>query len=223
MNFKLVACVLLSALSSAADDKADKRFTESADVLEAAAGTGDKQIPKSLLDKAACIVVVPGLKKGGFIVAGQYGAGYASCRTGSGWSAPLAMKMEGGSVGLQVGGQAVDIVLLVMNEKGMDKLVSSKFTLGGEASVAAGPVGRDAEAMTDATMNAEILSYSRARGVFGGVSLKGSTLRPDGDVNEKLYGKDVDSRAVLTGKVSAPPASKELLAKLQQYSGASKP
>jgi len=220
---KSMLCVLAAACTlpvQAADDKekADERVKESVDVLTEMSGAPDKGVPASVLQKASCIVVIPALKKGGFIVTAQYGSGYATCRTGKGWSAPLGMKMEGGGVGLQAGGSAVDIILLVMNQKGMDRLTGSKFTLGGEASIAAGPVGRDAQAMTDATMKAEILSYSRARGVFGGISLKGSTLRPDDDTNQALYGKSVDAKAVLHGEVPTPPQVQEFVAAAKKVS-----
>jgi len=212
MFFVLTAACTFAVQAADDKEKADERVKESVSVLTEMAGAPDKGVPASVLQKASCIVVIPGLKKGGFIVTAQYGSGYATCRTGKGWSAPLAMKMEGGGVGLQAGGSAVDIILLVMNQKGMDRLTGSKFTLGGEASIAAGPVGRDAQAMTDATMKAEILSYSRSRGVFGGISLKGSTLRPDDDTNQALYGKNVDAKAVLHGQVPAPPQVREFVA-----------
>jgi lipid-binding SYLF domain-containing protein len=219
---KSLLCVLAAACTfsvQASDkEKANDRVKEAATVLTEMANAPDTGIPAGVLKKSACIVVIPGLKKGGFIVTAQYGSGYASCRTAKGWSAPLAMKMEGGGVGFQAGASAVDIILVVMNQKGMDKLTGSKFTLGGEASVAAGPVGRDAQAMTDATMNAEILSYSRSKGVFGGISLKGSTLRPDDDTNKSLYGKDVDSKAVLHGDVPAPPKVQEIVAAVKKVS-----
>jgi SH3 domain-containing YSC84-like protein 1 len=218
MKNLIVVSLLTTSMCCFAKEETNDRFHEAATVLTESAGMGDKAIPKGLFDKAACVVVIPGLKKGGFLVAGQYGRGFASCRTKTGWSAPLAMRMEGGSFGLQAGGQSVDIVLLVMNQRGMDKLVGSKFTLGGEASIAAGPIGREADAMTDATMHAEILTYSRAQGIFGGISLKGSTLRPDTEVNEELYGKDVDSKKVLSGGVPAPAVSKTFLAKVKGYS-----
>ena len=209
----------------AKDDKDDvaKRLDATTTTFTEMADAPDKGLPADVLKKADCVVVVPGLKKGGFLLAAQYGGGFASCRTPKGWSAPLAMKMEGGSFGLQAGGQSSDVVLLVMNEAGMKRLTSSKFTLGGEAAVAAGPVGRDAQAMTDATMKAEILSYSRSQGVFGGLSLNGSTLRPDNDANKILYGKEVESLDVLSGKVPMPAAAKPLVAKLKQYALAAKP
>jgi SH3 domain-containing YSC84-like protein 1 len=213
---------LAGVLCLQAKENEGKRLEAASTTLTEMAGAADKGIPGDLLKKADCVVVVPDLKKGGFLVAGQYGRGYASCRTAKGWSAPLAMRMEGGSFGLQAGGQSADVVLLVMNEAGMARLTSSKFTLGGEASVAAGPVGRDSQALTDATMKAEILSYSRAQGVFGGISLNGSTLRPDNDANKQIYGKEVAPMDVLGGKVPMPAEAKDLIAKLAQYGGAGK-
>lgn len=211
--------VLAGAMCLHAKETEAQRMDAAATTLTDLAGTPDKGIPAELLKKADCLVVVPGLKKGGFMIAGQFGRGYAFCRLANGWSAPLAMRMEGGSVGFQAGGQSADVVLLVMNEAGMKRLAGSKFTLGGEASIAAGPVGRDAQAMTDATMKAEILAYSKAQGVFGGVSLKGSTLRPDDDANKKMYGKEVAPMDVLSGKTKLPPESKAILDKLVQYAG----
>lgn len=168
----------------------------------------DKGIPTDLIQKAQCIVVVPGLKKGGFIVGAKYGKGFLSCRkkSGAGWTAPGSVRIEGGSFGLQIGASAVDIILLVMNEAGEKKLLSSKFTIGGEASAAAGPVGRDTSAQTDAAMTAEILSYSRSRGIFGGISLQGATLRQDLDDNAGLYGKQITNQEIANGAVkpSAP-------------------
>jgi len=219
MSFLVLAGALCLQAKDSKEDVA-KRLDATATTFTEMAESPDKGLPADLLKKAACVVVVPGLKKGGFLVAAQYGSGYASCRTPKGWSAPLAMKMEGGSFGLQAGGQSSDVILLVMNEAGMKRLTSSKFTLGGEASVAAGPVGRDAQAMTDATMKAEILSYSRSQGVFGGLSLNGSTLRPDDDANKVLYAKEVDALEVLSGKVPLPAAAKPYVAKLKQYASA---
>jgi lipid-binding SYLF domain-containing protein len=180
---------------------------------------GDSGIPKELFDKSVCAIVVPGMKKGGFIVGAKYGRGFASCRNASGkWSAPAGMRVEGGSFGLQAGGSESDIVLLVMNKSGMEKLLKSKFTLGGEASAAAGPLGRDASAMTDAMMRAEILSWSRSRGAFAGVSLQGSTMRPDEEFNKAFYGKEVTNADILQGKQLAPKESLNFVATLNQIS-----
>jgi lipid-binding SYLF domain-containing protein len=182
---------------------------------------GDKSIPQDLFGKAQCTVVIPGMKKGAFIFGGKYGRGWALCRqpSGKGWTAPVGVRVEGGSFGLQIGGSESDIILLVMNKKGMDRLLKSQFSLGGEASVAAGPVGREAQAMTDATMRAEILSYSRSRGVFGGLALQGGTLRADSDADAGLYGKEIDRKSVLDGKAAAPKAAAPLIAALNKYAG----
>lgn len=179
----------------------------------------DKGIPEDLLKKAQCVVVVPGMKKGAFIVGGEYGKGFVSCRGAKAqqWSAPAAIRMEGGSVGFQIGGSETDVVLLVMNQKGADRLMSSQFKLGGDASVAAGPVGRTANAATDATMRAEILSWSKSRGVFAGVSLSGSTLREDRGANKSLYGKEVGTREIVSGGVAPPVDAKPFLAVLAKH------
>jgi lipid-binding SYLF domain-containing protein len=196
------------------------RLTEAAEVFEEVMKTPDKGIPQDLLAKAHCIVIVPGLKKAAFIVGGKYGKGYLSCRNGggSGWSAPGTVRIEGGSVGFQIGGSETDAVLLVMNASGMDKLLSSEFTLGGEGMAAAGPVGRTVTAQTDALMRAEILSWSRSRGLFAGVSLTGATLRGDLDDNATLYGKKLDNRTIVTTKVQPPKAAAKLLFLLNRYS-----
>ena len=162
------------------------------------------------------MVVVPSLKSGAFIVGADYGRGFASCRTGSGWSAPAAVKIEAGSVGFQIGGSESEVVMLVMNKKGVDRLLSTKFTLGGDATIAAGPVGRNAQAKTDAAMTAEILSYSRSRGVFAGVALEGGTLREDDGANEDLYGKEMSNRAILTGGTPAPEGAAAFIAAIKQ-------
>jgi lipid-binding SYLF domain-containing protein len=156
-------------------------------------------------------VIVPNMKKAGFIFGAKYGRGFAMCRHhGAGWTAPAAMRIEGGSFGLQIGGSESDVILLVMNESGMKKLLSDKFTLGADATAAAGPVGRDASAQTDAALHAEMLSYSRSRGLFGGLTLEGATLRPDADADHELYGHDITNREVLTGDVKAPPIADKL-------------
>lgn len=206
----------------AADEKAaaTMRLTQSAEIVKEMAGASDKGIPKDLFRKAVCAVVVPNVKKGGFIVGAKYGRGFASCRVGDGWSAPSGVKIEGGSFGLLIGGAETDVILLVRNESGMKHLLASKFTLGGDATAAAGPVGRDAEAQTDATMKAEILTWSRAHGVYAGVSLDGSTLRPDTDTNQALYGPGAEPPAILSGKTHPPAETQTLLSALQQFGGA---
>jgi len=198
----------LSTVALAADRevKVDDRLDASADTLIDMNRASDRGIPHDLLDRAKCIVVVPGMKKAGFIFGAKYGKGFATCRRegGSGWSAPAAMQVEGGSFGFQIGASETDVVLLVMNDGGMKHLLSDKFTLGGEASVAAGPLGRDTTAQTDAELNAEMLSYSRSRGLFAGISLEGATLAPDGATNRELYGRDVTNREILTGDFKTP-------------------
>ena len=196
------------------------RLAEAAVVFDEIMKTPDRGIPEDLLSKAHCIVIVPGLKKAALIVGGKYGKGYMSCRqaSGTGWSAPGTVRIEGGSVGFQIGGSETDAVLLVMNKRGADKLLSSEFTLGGEGMVAAGPVGRSATAQTDALMRAEILSWSRSRGLFAGVSLTGATLREDLDDNAKLYGKKLDNRTIITTGVAPPRSAAKLLTILNRYS-----
>jgi SH3 domain-containing YSC84-like protein 1 len=202
------------------DSEPVKRLEEAAAVFSEIMATPDKAIPQDLLEKAHCIVIVPGVKKGAFIVGGKYGKGYLSCRNKSGvnWSAPATVRIEGGSVGFQIGGSETDVIMLVMNERGADRLLSSKFTLGGEGQVAAGPVGRTATAETDAYMRAEILSWSRSRGVFAGLSLQGATLRQDVDDNATLYGKKLENREIVTKGVAPPDAAAKLLELLNKYS-----
>jgi lipid-binding SYLF domain-containing protein len=202
----------------AADQKdTARRLDESATVLSEIMASPDKGIPQDLLDKAHCIAIVPGVKKGAFIVGGQYGKGFVSCRRAGSWSAPAAVRVEGGSVGFQIGGSETDVVMLVMNDHGADRLLSSQFTLGAEGEVAAGPVGRTATAETDAKLTAEILSWSRTRGVFAGVALKGATLRQDTEDNESLYGKKLGNREIVETQ-APPPAANKLFALLNQYS-----
>ncbi len=197
-----------------------ERLQKAATVLREIMNTPDQAIPQALLDKAQCIVIVPGLKKGAFIVGAKYGKGYVSCRKkgGAGWTAPATVRIEGGSFGFQIGGSETDVVLLVMNQSGADRLLSSKFTLGGDASVAAGPVGRTTSAETDVRMTAEILSWSRSRGVFAGVSLQGATLRQDLDDNKELYGKSITNREIIENDPPVPDAAKDLISTLNKYS-----
>jgi SH3 domain-containing YSC84-like protein 1 len=180
-------------------------------------------IPQDVIDKADCVIVFPSVLKAAFVVGASYGRGAMTCRSGDDfrgpWSAPTMMALEGASVGFQIGGQATDFVLLVMNERGASSILYSKVKLGGDASAAAGPVGRNATAESDVTMRAEILSYSRARGLFAGISLEGSTVRPDNDANERIYGKKIPAKdIVLHGAVPVPPAAKALIATLNQHS-----
>src|ERR1700731_2343099 len=194
--------------------KAALRAQAAADVLDEIQGAPDKGIPQEVLGSAECVAVVPSLLKGGFIVGGRFGRGLASCRTAKGWSAPAFFTVKGGSVGFQIGGQAVDLVMLIMNDEGMKHLLSSKFSLGADASVAAGPVGRHAEANTDWKMRAQVLTYSRARGIFAGVSLNGAVVKQDKDSTRELYGRMVPFRTALTGETEAPPAANEFLSSL---------
>ena len=222
MRLILVAALALNPLLAASnnDNENGKRLDEAATVFSEIMATPDKGIPQDLLEKANCIVIVPGLKTAGFIVGGKYGKGYLSCRNrnGAGWSAPGAVRIEGGSVGFQIGGSETDLIMLVMNARGVDKLLSSKFTVGAEGSIAAGPVGRTATAQTDAQMHAEILSWSRTQGLFAGIALEGATLRPDLDDNAKLYGKRLDNRQIVTTGMAAPPSASRLMSMLNKYS-----
>jgi len=195
-----------------------KRLDAATDVFNDIMKTPDKGVPKEILEKAHCIVIVPDMKKGGFIVGAKYGKGFMTCKTAGAWSAPSAIKIEGGSFGAQIGAGEVDVVLVVMNETGAEKLMRSEFVLGGDAGVMAGPVGRDASAQTDALMHAQILSYSRARGAFAGATLTGSTLRSDDKDNEYLYGKPLEHKAILTGGVAKPAAASGLYSALNRYS-----
>ena len=191
------------------------RLHEAAVVLREIRQAPDKDIPSDLWEKASCVAVIPSMKKAAFIIGGEYGAGVMSCRAGTGWSAPAFMKLGKGSVGFQIGGEAVDLVLLVMNDHGVQRLLRDKVALGGEVSVAAGPVGRDARAMTDAQLKAEILSYSRSQGLFAGLDLSGGVIKPDQDDNRDLYGRPITAREILLGhRVSAPPAAAEFVASL---------
>ena len=214
----LTAFLVGNAIFAASNKDVDKRLEESAMVLKEVMGAPDKGIPDELLEKAHCVVIVPGMKKAAFIVGAKYGKGFLSCRTANGWSAPGSVRIEGGSVGFQIGGSETDVVMLVMNARGADKLLSSKFTLGGEGEVAAGPVGRETSAQTDAKMTAEILSWSRARGVFAGVSLQGATLREDLDDNEALYSSRMQNVDIVKKQVAFPQAASNLQSVLKKYS-----
>jgi SH3 domain-containing YSC84-like protein 1 len=196
----------IAAFAADREVKVDDRLDASADALTDMMRASDHGIPQDLIDKAHCVVVVPGMKKAGFIFGAKYGRGFAVCRRhdGVGWSAPAGVRVEGGSVGFQIGASDTDVVLLVMNDRGMQHLLSDKFTIGGDAAVAAGPIGRDASAQTDAMMHAEMLSYSRSHGLFAGISLEGATLRPDGETNHELYGRDATNRELLMGDFKTP-------------------
>ena len=211
--------VLLIGGDQKVREETARRLDQSASVLTEIMQAKDKGIPEDLLGKAHCVVIVPGMKKGAFFVGGEYGKGFLSCRSkGDRWSAPGAVRLEGGSIGLQIGGTETDVIMLVMNDRGVDKLLSSQFTLGAEGEVAAGPLGRTASAETDAKMHAEILSWSRSRGVFAGIALKGATLRQDLDDNESLYSQRLENREIVTQGVTAPEPARKLLSVLNQYS-----
>lgn len=209
-----------SSASTKSDDETTKRLNAAADVMRDIMAAPDKGIPHDLLDKAACAVIVPNVKKGAFIIGAKYGRGFIVCRNrnGRGWSAPGAVKVEGGSVGFQIGGSETDVIMLLMNEGAIEKLLSSKFTIGGDASVAAGPVGRTSSAKTDAQLHAELLSYSRSRGLFAGVSLDGATLRPDDDANKDMYGRQMSNKDVVLGNVKPSRSAARLLAELNKHS-----
>jgi SH3 domain-containing YSC84-like protein 1 len=222
----LFAIVSLCTASFAADDqpakdsKATDRVQAAADVLDEIQNTPDKGIPQQVLGSAECVAVVPSMLKGGFIFGAKYGRGLASCRTSKGWSAPAFFKVEGGSFGFQIGGQAVDLVMLIMNDNGMKSLLSSKFELGADASVAAGPVGRLAEGDTDWKMRAEVLTYSRARGIFAGVTLNGAVVKQDKDSTREFYGHMVTFPASLKGEVDAPAGASPFLTTLAKWAQA---
>jgi lipid-binding SYLF domain-containing protein len=222
INSFIAASLLAASFGAAGIPAAESpasRLHEADEVLTEIMSAPDKGIPQDLLGKAQCIVIVPGVKKAAFIIGGKYGRGFILCRnTGSGWSAPAGVIVEGGSFGFQIGGQETDAVMLVMTRRGAEKLMSSKFTLGGDASVAAGPVGRTSSADTDLKFQAEILTYSRARGVFAGLSLNGATLRPDNDANRELYGKELPSQEIAMGKTVPPAAAAQLRSHLSKYS-----
>ncbi len=224
----LIAPATFAAPVSDKDDKDEaKRLENAGTVIDEILNVPDN-IPQDLLDKARCVVVLPSVLKAAFIVGGSYGRGVMVCRTGENfrgpWGAPAMYALEGGSIGLQIGGQATDFVILVMNDRGASSLLKSKVKLGADAAVAAGPKGRDASANTDAYLRAEMLSYSRSRGVFAGVALEGSTLRPDNDANRKLYGKDASAAEIITeSKVEAPEAGRKLISRLQKASPTLKP
>ena len=214
------ALILTTAFLSAAESDAPARLQAAADVFKEVMRIPEKAIPQDLLNKSQCIIVVPGLKKGAFIVGAKYGKGFVSCRSksGVGWGAPGSVRVEGGSVGFQAGGAETDVIMLVMNESGMHRLLTSKFTLGGDATVAGGPVGRSTQAETDALMTAEILTWSRARGLFAGVALSGATLREDAEWNNDLYGRKITNREILTSTIAPPASALPLLEELNRYS-----
>jgi lipid-binding SYLF domain-containing protein len=214
----MAACLPLMAASAA--EETTHRLHEAASVFSEVTDTPDKGIPHDLIERAKCIAIVPGLKKGAFVIGAKYGKGFISCRghNDGTWSAPGAIRVEGGSFGFQIGGSETDVVMLVMNDKGMKKLLESKFTLGAEGEIAAGPVGRTASADTDAKMTAEILSWSRARGVFAGIALQGATLREDLEDNQAMYGEKIANRDIVGKSHEKTPAASELISMLNKYS-----
>lgn len=212
--------LIAGAVSAQELNKEQKRLEESGTVLREVLDIPD-DIPRDLLGKAQCVIVFPSVIKAAFVVGGEYGRGAMVCRTGEKfrgpWGAPAMYALEGGSFGLQIGGEATDLILLVMNDRGMESILSSKVKLGGDASVAGGPVGRDASATTDAWMRAEILSYSRSRGLFAGISLEGTTLRPDDDASERVYGHAIKAKDIVRGeKMTVPPTGRELVDALKK-------
>lgn len=213
----LAVLVAVLAASAPAAAQVTARLETAIAVFDEVTTMSDKSIPDDLLRKAECVAIVPGLKKGAFVVGAKFGKGFVTCRLGAGWSAPAGIQIEGGSVGFQIGGSETDVVLAIMNKRGVDRLLSSRFTLGADASVAAGPVGRAASAQTDARMTAEILSWSRSRGVFAGIALDGATLRGDDEANRDLYGRKLSVREIVTGRLEIPAAAKPLMERLARY------
>jgi lipid-binding SYLF domain-containing protein len=216
-----LAIALVVAAPAKAQDAAmtpDKRLENATASIDEVMNAPDKGIPRDLYNKARCVVIIPDVLKAAFIVGGKYGRGFVSCRNSSGrFGSPASIRIEGGSYGLQIGGSSTDVYMLIMNKSGMRKLLSDKFTIGGEAQATAGPVGRNASANTDILLHSEIISWSRSRGLFAGVSLEGSTLRPDNSENEKLYGQKISNRQILSGEAATPPAAKPLVAELNKY------
>jgi lipid-binding SYLF domain-containing protein len=212
LSLAATACFATMVYAADREDKAIDRIDASADTVTDLMQAKDRGVPRDLLDKAKCVVVIPGMKKAGFIVGAKYGRGFAVCRrpSGRGWTAPAAMRMEGGSFGFQIGASEQDVLLLIMNDGGMKHILEDKFTLGAEGTVSAGPVGRDTQAQTDLAMHAEMLAYSRSRGIFAGLSVQGATLRPDSDTNRELYGRGITNREILTGDVKAPEGAHKL-------------
>lgn len=215
----VVLCAVTLAGGAFAAEAASSRLESAATVLNEIMATPDKGIPSDILGSAKCVAVVPNLIKGGFIFGGAHGRGMATCRTATGWSAPAPVTTTGGSVGLQIGGQSVDLVMVVMNDRGMQALLTNKFKLGADASVAAGPVGRHTEGSTDWKLRAEVLTYSRARGLFAGISFNGAVIKQDEDATGELYGRQIDFKTILTGSVQPPQSAEKFLAAVKQAAG----
>jgi lipid-binding SYLF domain-containing protein len=214
---RLLAVLVFSGIVSGQEVNPDKRLGNATEAVRAFFAT-DSTIPRDLIGKAQCVVVVPHLVKGAFLFGGKFGRGFASCRrVNGGWSAPAALAIEGGSFGPQLGASSTDLIMLVMNQSGMKRLLGDKFTLGGEAAIVAGPVGGSASANTDVLMTAEMISYSQAKGVFVGLSLEGATLRPDGGENKKIYGHEMGNSEILMGKVLPPRGAKTFVAVLNKH------
>jgi len=220
----ILSIILLSSICWAGTDRTDevKRIRAAANVLDDIMATPDKGIPEEIMESAQCVAVVPSMLNGGFIFAGRYGKGVATCRTEFSWSPPLPLRVAGGSWGLQIGGEAVDLVMIIMNKQGMHDLLSSKLKLGADVSAAAGPVGREAEGTTDWKMRAKVLTYSRSRGVFAGISLNGAAITQDEDSTASLYGRKVPFDTILAGKVAAPEGSQVFTEAVKKYSAESK-
>jgi lipid-binding SYLF domain-containing protein len=216
---RVVLCAVMLASGSFASEAASSRLESAATVLNEIMASPDKGIPSDILGSAKCVAVVPNLLKGGFIVGGAHGRGMATCRTATGWSAPAPITTTGGSIGLQIGGQAVDLVMVVMNDRGMQALLTNKFKLGADASVAAGPVGRHTEGSTDWKLRAEVLTYSRARGLFAGISFNGAVIKQDEDATGELYGRQIDFKTILTGSVQPPQSAEKFLSAVKQAAG----
>jgi len=210
----LLSLTSLGWTESARQDAVD-RLNNAGEVMQEIMATPDKSIPEEVLEHAKCVAVVPNLMKGGFVFGAKHGKGVATCRTAKGWSAPAFITVSGGSWGLQIGAEAVDLVMIIQNEKGMQRLLSSNFQLGGDASAAAGPVGRHASAGTDWKMDTEVLTYSRAKGAFAGLTLEGASIRQDDDSRRAIYGRKVTTRALLLGQVPAPAAAHSFLAAMR--------
>ena len=217
-GFIVLTLVLAGASAAAAAPSKDgaRRIRDAASVIRELRSAPDSGIPDSIWNRARCVAIMPGVKKAAFVIGGEYGKGVVSCRTSEGWSAPVFLNLEKGSFGAQIGAESTDVVLLVMNERGIDRLLQDKVTLGADASLAAGPVGRSGAAATDAQLTAEMLSYSRARGLFAGIDLSGGVLRPDKSANEGFYGHAVSDRDILRGKerIVTPPATRSLMSAL---------
>jgi len=215
----MAAGIVAIAMAGSIGLRADADRLQDAATVLTEMSNADNGIPPNLWAKAKCVAVIPGVKKAALGIGGQYGRGYISCRNGSaaGWSAPGAVRIEGGSIGFQIGGSDTDVIMLVLNERGVDRLLSSKFTVGADAAVAAGPVGRQASAQTDATMMAEILAWSRSRGAYAGISLQGSTLREDDSENKELYGAELHNKDIVRGTTKVPAAAEVLLNTLSKF------